>query len=296
MKNAPILHRLEFAAYAVVRGALRSVPHTVARKLGGGLGGLAHAVLRGRRRVAFENMHLGMPELADVECRRLVRESFRHLGVAFCDPLSASRFDAVEFCQRLTLEGFENLQEAEAKGHGVFVMSAHLGCWEAAAHTVGLYQGPMDVVGRPLDNPYLDQDLVRLRTRFGNRLLNKRGAARGILRVLRSGGRVGILIDQRSPDEDAVDVPFFGRLCRTSAALARMSLRTGAPVVPLFGVPEPRGRYRVSFLPAVEPEAGTDSRDEAAVVRLTTHYMEIVEQAIRQQPELWMWLHRRWRR
>jgi len=295
MKNAPVLHRVEYVAYALVRGLLRIVSHSSARKLGGGLGAIAHLLLRSRRRVAEENMRLAMPELTESEVRRMAKKSFRHLGVAFSDPLSASRFDAEEFCRRLTLEGFEHLQAAEAKGKGVFVMSAHLGCWEAAAHVVGLYQGPMDVVGRPLDNPYLDKDLASLRARFGNRLLNKRKAARGILRVIRDGGRVGILIDQRSPDEDAVEVPFFGRPCRTSAALARMSMRTGAPVVPLFGTPLPDGKYRVVFREAVEPEEGGDSRDGEAVARLTTRYMEVVEREIRQQPELWMWLHRRWR-
>ena len=162
----------------------------------------------------------------------------------------------MEFCRRLTLEGWHHLQDAQALGKGVFVMSAHLGCWEAAAQTVALYGGSMDVVGRPMDNPYLDRDLTRLRTRFGNRVLDKRGAARGIIKALRRGGAVGILIDQRSPDyQDGVEVPFFGQPSRTSSVLARISLRTGAPVVPIFGYPEAGGTYRVVLRPPIPPPA-----------------------------------------
>lgn len=296
MKNAPVRHRIEQGAYLLVKGLLRALPHEGARQAGRLLGGLAGRLLGERRRRARENLRQAFPERSEEEIDAVLQESFRHLGLAFCDPLSAVRFDAVEFCRRLTLEGFGNLQEAEAHGKGVFVMSAHLGCWEAAAHTVGLYQGPLDVVGRPLDNPYLDRDLVHMRTRFGNRVLDKRGAARGMLKVLKAGGRVGILIDQRSPDADAIQVPFFGRPARTTAALARMSLRTGAPVVPLFGYPEPEGRYRVVYRQAIHPPAGPEgARDPQIVSDLTARYLAIVEAEIRPRPELWMWLHRRWR-
>ncbi len=298
MKHAPVRHRIEYAAFQVFRGLLRSVPHATAWNLGRGLGALAHSVLRGRRRLALENVRLALPELSEAERRSLVRKMFQHLGLAFCDPLSSERFDAEQFCQRLTLEGWEHLRRAQALEKGLFIMSAHLGCWEAAAQPMGLYGGTMDVIGRPMDNPFLDRDLTRLRSRFGNRLLDKRGAARSMIKILRQKGALGILIDQRSPSPDAVDVPFFGRPSRTSSVLARLSLRTGAPVVPVFGYPRPGGCYHVVFRPAIEPPPARredTTGDAPPVVELTRRYMEVVEEEIRRQPELWMWLHRRWR-
>ncbi|MCB1033512.1 MAG: lysophospholipid acyltransferase family protein [Acidobacteria bacterium] len=295
MKNAPILHRLEFAAFLGVKGVLRALPHTGARRLGEALGTLSGVILRARRRVAADNLERAFPELPREEIEKLTRESFRHLGLSFCDSLSCGRFDAVEFCRRLTLEGIENLQQAEERGRGVFVMSAHLGCWEAAALPVGLYQGPMDVVGRPLDNPFLDRELTWLRTRFGNRTLDKRGAARSMMKVLRAGGRVGILIDQRPPPGDGIEVPFFGVPSRTTTVLARMSLRTEAPVVPVYGFPEPRGRYRVVLRAPIEPDRGSAETEDEAVLRLTTLYLAAVEEEIRRHPAQWMWLHARWK-
>ncbi|MCH9648526.1 MAG: lysophospholipid acyltransferase family protein [Deltaproteobacteria bacterium] len=299
MKNAPIRHRLEYAAFMGFRGLLRSLPHAAAWRVAESLGTIGHFALPSRRKIALENLRLAFPQDSEQQHRETVRKMFRHLGLAFCDPLSAERFDAVEFCHRLTLEGWRHFQEAQALGKGVFVMSAHLGCWEAAAQPIGLYGGSMDVVGRPMDNPFLDRALTRLRTRFGNRVLDKRGAARGMMKALRKGGAVGILIDQRSPDhQDAVEVPFFGQPSRTSSVLARLSLRTGAPVVPIFGYPEPGGRYRVVLRPAIGPQAKKAQSEvslDDQILDLTGRYMECVEKEIRDRPELWMWLHRRWR-
>ena len=296
MKNAPIRHRLEYGAFLAVKGVLRALPHTGARRVGAALGSLTGLLLRRRRQITRENLRQAFPDLSDSELQQRVGETFRHLGLSFCDSLSCGRFDAGDFCRRLTLEGLENLQQAEEPGKGVFVMSAHLGCWEAAALPVGLYQGPMDVVGRPLDNPHLDRELVWLRTRFGNRVLDKRGAARGMMKVLRKQGRVGILIDQRPPPGEGIEVPFFGRPSRTTTVLARMSLRTGAPVVPIFGFPEPGGRYRVLFRPAIEATEKSGETEEEAVHRLTTSYLSAVEAEIRRHPAQWMWLHDRWKK
>ena len=98
--------------------------------------------------------------------------------------ISAHRFDRLEMCRHLTINGWEHLEEARRAGRGVLVMSAHLGTWEMAAHVVGLYAEPMHVIGRPLDNPLLDRRLAEQRGRFGNVTIPKRGAARGALRVL----------------------------------------------------------------------------------------------------------------
>lgn len=299
MKNAPLLHRVEHAVYLGAKGLLRALPHGAARGFGRGLGALAWRLLGGRRRVTLANLELAFPELPERRRRELAAASFGHLGAAFCDALSAERFDAVELCRRLTLEGWEHLEAARARGRGVVVMSAHLGMWEAAAQPVALYAGGMEVVGRPLDNPLLDRDLVALRTRFGNRLLAKRGAARGMLRALRRGGTVGILIDQRAPPADSIEVPFFGHPARTAAVLARLCLRTGAAVVPIFGYGEPGGRYRVLLRPPLLPPS-VDPADagaaEAAIFELTRRYLEVVEAEIRTHPEQWMWMHDRWKR
>jgi KDO2-lipid IV(A) lauroyltransferase len=292
VKNRPVRHRVEYGLYLGLKALLRALPHPATRSLGRALGSLAHRLDGRHREVALRNLALALPEIPEGERQRLVRECFRHFGAALCDAISSTRFDPVELCKRFTLEGWENLEEAERGGKGIFILSAHLGFWELVPPVVGLYRGRMDIVVRPADNPWLDGELRRLRERFGNAVIPKRGAARKMLEALRSGGRVGILIDQRVQEKEGIAVPFFGRPALTSSVLARLSLRTGAAVVPVAAYPEPGGRYRVVVRPAILPPEGGDG-DEAAAA-LTRRYLEVAEEDIRARPEMWLWMHRRW--
>lgn len=293
MKNAPVRHRVEYGLYLLLKGVLRALPHPASRALGRRVGGLAWRLDRRHREVAQRNMALALPEIPEAERHRLVRDCFRHFGAALCDAISSTRFDAEEIGRRFTLEGWENLEQAESRGKGIFVLSAHLGLWELVPPVVGLYRGPLHIVVRPADNPDLDRELRALRERFGNRVIPKRGAARKMLETLREGGRVGILIDQRVQEKEGITVPFFGHPALTSPVLAKLSLRTGAAVVPVAAYPEPGGRYRVVVRPAILPPEDQGDGDDA-VVALTRRYLEVAEEDIRQHPEMWLWMHRRW--
>lgn len=301
-------HHAEMALYRVVRGAIRALPHAGARSLGRGMGDLFYLTGSRRRRIALSNLEIAFPEL-DAEARRdLARESFRHLGMVLADTLSATRFDLAGLCRRLTLEDWEHLRAAREasreesagrRGGGLLVVSGHLGCWEVAAWVSGAYFGPLNVVIRPLDNPLLDAELAAIRGRFGNRMIPKRGALRGMIQALGAGGLVGILIDQRVEPRDGIRLPFFGQPALTSPLLAHLSLRNRTPVVPIFCHPEPGGRYRFVVRPPIappDPGSSSGKRESEEVSRmLTQRYIAVVEEEIRAHPTTWMWVHQRWR-
>jgi KDO2-lipid IV(A) lauroyltransferase len=291
-KDRPIAHRVEYGLYLLLEGFLRALPHRGARAFGRWVGALGHALDRRHREIALRNMALALPETDEAERRRLVGECFRHFGAALCDAISATRFGPTELCHLYTLEGWEHLDEAERLGKGLFLLTAHLGFWELSPPLIGLTRGPMSIVVRPADNPLLDRELRAMRERFGNTVIPKHGAARRMLEVLRDRGRLGILIDQRVQEREGIVVPFFGRPALTSPILARLSLRSGTPVVPLTVYPEPGGRYRVVVREPILPPAG-ESGDEA-VLALTRRYLEIAEEDIREHPAMWLWMHRRW--
>jgi Kdo2-lipid IVA lauroyltransferase/acyltransferase len=299
MKDAPILHRIEYAVYLLVRGASRLFPHPWARRLGRGLGTLAWAVDRRHRRVAEKNLEIAFPDLANREHRRLAHESFRHFGGAVCDAISATRFDLVELCRRFRFEGWEHVEAAEAAGKGYFVLGSHLGYWEFSARPIGLFRGTIHAVARPTDNPHLDRELRGIRETSGYEVIPKQGAARRMMQVLKSGGRVGILIDQRVQPREAIVVPFFGRPALTTPALARLSVRTGAPVLPVFAYAEEGGRYRFVAHPPIFPTSAASeasgASEETAVSELTTLYLAATEREIREHPAEWLWMHDRWR-
>jgi KDO2-lipid IV(A) lauroyltransferase len=305
VKHAPVRHRLEYGTYLAVKGLVRALPNAAARPLGAAVGRLVHLLDRRHRRVAAANVELAFPELAPAERRRLVAACFRHFGAALFDLISSERFDAVELCRRFSFEGWEHLDRAEAMGRGVFLLGAHLGSWEISGRAIGLYHGVLHTVARPADNPYLDRELLRLRTSLGYAVIQKRGAARRMLQVLRAGGRVGILPDQRVQEREGILVPFFGHPALTTPVLARLSRRDNCPVVPVFAYPQAGGRYRLVIRPPILPgesngaavsgEEGKQA-EEAAVAALTRRYLEIIEQEIRDHPEMWLWMHRRWDR
>jgi KDO2-lipid IV(A) lauroyltransferase len=294
-------HRVEHAAVVATERCVRLLPHTGARVLGRAIGRLAHAVLGRHRRIAEGNLARALPDLPERERRRIARACFEHFGLALLDALSSQRFDSVELCRRLDIEGWEHLQEAERRAAerdpatGVVLLTAHLGVWEVAAYAAGLYGGPVHVIGRPLDNPLLDRKLVRSRARFGNRLIPKRGAIRPMMKVLARGERVGILIDQRARPGEGIWVPFFGLPAYSTPVLARIALRTGAPVVPVFGFPAPEGRYRIVVRAAIWPDAAGELAGEEAVVELTRIYLAACEAEIREHPGMWLWMHERWK-
>jgi KDO2-lipid IV(A) lauroyltransferase len=293
VKNRPVRHRIEYGLYLLLKGMLRALPHESARNVGRAVGSLGHALDRRHREVALRNLEMAMPEIPPDERRRLVSNCFRHFGAALCDAISSTRFDTRDLCERFNLEGWENVEAAERPGKGFFVLSPHFGFWELVPPLIGAFHRKMNIVMRPADNPYLDRELRGLRERFGNGTLPKRGAARRMLETLRGGGIVGILIDQRVQAKEGIEVSFFGRPALTTPVLARLSLRTGAPVLPVALVPEPHGRYRFIAHPPIVPQG--DGEDATAeVTELTRQYLAVAEQDIRRHPEQWLWMHRRW--
>jgi KDO2-lipid IV(A) lauroyltransferase len=256
--------------------------------------GLFYRRLDGRRRrLAEANVAAAYPEKSHAEVEALVREVFAHFGSVAGEVLYGSRRPAAETIARVEVVGADRAAAAERSGRGVFFLTPHLGCWEWAAlagATVGLRIG---VVARPLDNPILDARLTALRSSTGNRVILKREAAREMLRTLRKGAAIGILMDQHVGPPDGIPAPFFGRPASTSAAVARLVDRTEALVLPAAALRTGPARWRLTIhepldvrnLPVAERAPGP----------LTARLNRILEDMIREAPEQWLWLHNRWR-
>lgn len=260
--------------------------------MGSTLGMLAWAADARHRRVAVDNLRTAFPEWSESRRRRLVRAVFRQVGRTAFEILWSSRLDESTAALTGPLEGEEELAAALQAGRGALLTSAHFGNWELLAMRLGLAGFPLNVITRRLDDPQIEAVLARLRARTGNRVIHKDRAVRESLKALDRGEVVAIVVDQNTVRSQATFVPFFGRLAATTRLLARLHLRTGAPVVPTFAIPRQRGGYRFvveSALPPVE-------RDEPeAVDRMTVATTRRIEERIRQCPEAWLWIHDRWR-
>src|SRR5262249_55162532 len=164
--------------------------------------------------------------------------------------------------------------------------------WELQALVHGLRVEPISVLARALDNPRLNELLEQIRARTGNSVIYRRGTIRRVMRTLQAGRGVAILIDQHIMSRDAIYVDFFSRPAATTSAVAALALRTGAPVVPVFALPQPGGRYRLIYEHPVDPPAA-DAPD--AIREFTQRCTDVLEMYVRRSPELWLWMHRRWR-
>jgi KDO2-lipid IV(A) lauroyltransferase len=189
-------------------------------------------------------------------------------------------------------EGEERVVAAHAEGRGVLLFTGHFGFWEINALVHALMIRPIAVLARPLDNPLLHNLLESVRTATGNSVIYRRGAIRRVLRALAENQAVAVLIDQHMQSADAIYVDFFNRPAATTSALAALALRTGAPVVPVFALPQPRGRFRMVYEHPVDPPREDDPQ---AIREFTQRCTDVLEMYVRRYPELWLWMHRRWR-
>jgi KDO2-lipid IV(A) lauroyltransferase len=264
---------------------LRRSPRALADSLARFYTRLLDLALPRLRRVGYRNLSMALPSADPKQTIDGVYRSIARLLMAF------SRFpdiDKSNVGEWIEYDGFEHYKEAKRRGKGVLFATAHMGNWELSAYAHSLLTEPMNVIVRPLDNRAIDQVVEARRAGSGNTLIQKKDAARAIIRALNHNEAVGILIDQNSNYEQGVFVDFFGIPACANATFARIAAHTGAAVIPGFAVwSEPKRKYILKFLPLVEITGDT--------VADTQRIQQALEAIIREYPDQWLWIHRRWK-
>jgi KDO2-lipid IV(A) lauroyltransferase len=287
-----VIDRVQFAVVRLVAAVVRLLPMSWVRVAGACLGRGVYAVDAFHRRIALANLAHAFPSKSERERRALARAMFAHFGSLALELLKFGSLRPEAMLAHVDSDGEERVWQAYQQGRGVLFFTGHFGYWEMQALTQPLRVRPVSVLARPLDNPRLNGLLERIRTATGNAVIYRQGAMRKVLRELAANRGIALLIDQHLHTPDAVYVDFFRRSAATTSALAALALRTGAPVIPVFALPLPRGRYRLVYEAPVEPP-----REESpdAVREFTQRCTDVLEMYVRRHPELWLWMHRRWR-
>jgi KDO2-lipid IV(A) lauroyltransferase len=234
------------------------------------------------------NLEFAYPVRTASERKRIVDGVFRSIARLLATFARFPRMNAQNISKWIRYEGLDHYTNAKKLGRGVLFATAHMGNWELSAFAHALLTEPMNIVVRPLDNASIDTLVERYRQSSGNRIISKRDAARGILRALRQNEAVGILIDQNTTPAEGVFVDFFGRKACAGAAFAKFAARSGAAVIPGFAIwSEVERRYVLRFYPPVPIEGD--------VLKDTQRIHAVLEGVIREHPEQWLWIHRRWK-
>jgi KDO2-lipid IV(A) lauroyltransferase len=233
----------------------------------------------------------GVPRLRRVALRNLELAGFANISDKIADGVflsvgrimaSVAKFPAITRAnvqEWIRYDGLENFTAAQGKGRGVLVATAHLGNWELSAFSHALMTAPMHIV---------DAWVERRRALSGNHIIHKKDAAREILRALAAGDAVGILIDQNTTPAEGVFIDFFGRKACAGTAFVKFAHHTGAAVVPGYALwSDQEKRYILRF----DPEIAMTGDVQADTQRVHT----ALEGVIREHPDQWLWLHRRWK-
>ena len=234
------------------------------------------------RHVALVNLRLtGMP----LGCSDKVFDSLARLVHVFA---RLPRINRANVRRWIRYEGLEHFQEAKQRGKGVLFATGHLGCWELSHYAHALMTEPMSVVVRPLDNPYLDEFVEQRRAGSGNKILGKKDLLRDILKALHANEAVGILVDQNASLDEGIFVDFFRVPASSNSGFVKLAHKTGAAVIPGFAIwREAERKFVLKFYPIVEM-TGDLAADTQAV-------QATVERAVREYPDQWLWIHRRWK-
>jgi len=269
------------------------LPRPLARAKGISFAWIVYLLHGKLRRVGMRNLTLAFPEKTPRERRRILRGEFTSLGRQVAEVCLFPRYTPENVSKIVVYEGFENFERALARKKGVLFLTAHLGAWELSAFAHSLYGYPLNIVMRPLDNPYIDRLTRAYRTMHGNKAVDK-DFARGLIAAMRKGETVGVLMDTNMIASQGVFVDFFGIKACTASGIARVALKTDAAVVPGFTIWDPAlKKYRLRFDPAVKLIRTADR--EADVIANTALFTKIIEDYVRRYPDQWLWVHRRWK-
>jgi len=293
--NIPFVRRLRYLAEAAgfftIIGLFRLFGIDRASAIGGWIGRKLIAPTK-LSNLARENLRASFPEKSNDEIEAIIDGMWDNLGRTMAECAHLDKIRWADSKTRLTVSGLENAPSEEERKNGVLLISAHFANWETTptvAHKLG-FSGATIV--RPTNNPYLNNWLEKLRIRNGMPEIVSKGGngLRRIRSILRDGGYVCMLVDQRA--SEGIAVPFFGRDALTTPAPATLALRLNTAIVPVSNERLGGAHFHVRFHPAImPPNTGNAARD---LVAFTAKINAFVEERVRKHPEQWLWIHRRW--
>jgi KDO2-lipid IV(A) lauroyltransferase len=293
-KRGKFQTNIEYLAARVVLSTLGFLPVPVALSAGKSIGNFAYLFAGNLRRTGRRNLQLAFPEKSEVEHDEIIRGCFQSLGRQLGVFSKFARSPIEDLYKVFKITGLEHYEKLKAENKGVVFFTAHLGAWELLPLCSSLRGNPLNVVVRRLDNPKVEELVEKTRSRWGNHTLDKLSAGRQMIKVLRSGEALGLLTDLNVVGEEAIFVDFFGVPAATNFMVAKLALRTRAPIMPMFAPWDKKlGKFDLQVSPPVEVEVTGD--EETDVRNLTAKLSAITEEKINSYPDQWLWIHKRWK-
>lgn len=271
------------------------LPEGVALWLGRQLGRVVFRLDWLHRKVALENLHIAFgEEKPERELFAIARRTFENLGMVAVEFFRIPGMDTGTYKKKVEMEGVEEALKVLDKKKGALLLLGHFGNWELMALMSKVIEKPILVIAKSIKQKKIDQWITRIRKMVGLELIPPKNATPKVIRALSQNEVVGILFDQRGKRSRGVWADFFGRKVPTTSGLAVMAIKSGAPVLPVFMI---RNGFKKHRLIVKEPLELIHTGDLRKDVEANTQlFNDILESIIRQYPDQWFWVHRRWER
>lgn len=285
-----------FSIYLIVRLTafiLLLVPIRFAVFLGGSLGFLLFYLIKSQREPAIENLKNAFKnEKAESEIYRIARKVFFNIGKSAAEFISFPKINKYNIDKFVKATGLEKLDKALEDKKGVIILSCHLGNWELSAAYVGLKGYHSNAIVRPLRYERFDRLVNSFRISKGIGIIGRDSSFKKILSLLKANEIVGILPDQDIDSVDGVFVNFFNQPAYTPKGPVALAMASGAPIIPIFCIRENNTHNLIIESPIKLEITGDREKD---IIVNTQKWTDVVEKYIRQYPEQWVWMHRRWK-
>ena len=230
--------------------------------------------------------------ISETEAESLRRSCYENFVLNSMEMAKLKYISDEDVLNMLEVEGYEHLEEAYKKGHGVIIMSGHFGLWEYIPQWAAVKGYNVTTVVRRQNNKYADQWFEEMRRAHGGKTTDSGMGLREILRALKDGYLLGLMMDQDN-GKKGIFVKFMNKWCSAPVGPAMISLKLKSPIVPLFIFPNYEGKHLFKLYPPIYPENYENTVEGQQ--KLTQDYNELYEKIVREHPEQWFWLHRRWK-
>ena len=293
-KSHPILDYMVYVLLRVV-SIFVQIPDTdtsvrIARKLGTGLYLIYH---RGRQR-AMENLRTSFPDKSQQWLDRTVQSSFEHIVMLAFDVLHTNRLIRASTWHRyIEMEDFPNAVRLILSGRGVIMVTGHYGNFEVNGVVLSTFGLECYSIARPIDNRYINKYLLDVRQRQGQMIIDKKGATTAMMDILSSGAMLSFIADQNAGHK-GIFVDFFGRKASTYKSIGLLAMQYNLPII--IGCCrriDNRYKFKLQLAHIIEPKDWQDK--DKPLLWITAEYTAAIEAFIRQCPEQYWWVHRRWK-
>ena len=288
-------NRVEYFFFLLLTSFLRLFPFRVVQRFGSAFGTFVYSVLRLRRSLVLDNLRHAYPEKSEQERIAIGRASTQNLFMAYFEIAVMDTLSREELMSMIRFPGASAVDAVLEEGKGTIFLSGHYGNWELLALTVPLFsrqQHRHTLIVQKQRNPYINEFMTRMRARFGTNVVVMERALRESLRALSDGKGIALIADQSGP-ESGIYTDFFGRPVSTHQGPAVFQVRSGAPIVLILLVREGWGKFRIE-MERVDL-TGITGTEEEKMKEVTQRHVTALERHIRQHPDHWLWMHKRWK-